>query len=163
MRTVAQQDSRPKDRDMMSRPAPELRFAFRIVAEVAPYLPVEKRDAELVEFIPITAGTVAGEVNGEIIPGGGDWCLSRADDAYQVEARYLFRTDRDEIVDVVNIGVLRHLDGQSGPSEQMAYFQSTPRFRTTSPRLQWLTRSVFVGRAFARAGDTTIDVYEVLA
>lgn len=142
---------------------PELRFAFRIIAEVAPYLPLQQRDRELLEFIPITGGKVTGDVTGEIIPGGGDWCLSRADDAYNVEARYLIRTDRDEIVDVVNVGVLRHLEGETGTSKQMGYFQSTPRFRTTSPRLQWLTRSVFVGRARANAGDTSIDVYEVLA
>jgi hypothetical protein len=142
---------------------PQLRFAFRITAKVGAYLPLQQRDGELLEFIPITGGPVTGELNGEIIPGGGDWCLTRADDAYQVEARYLIRTDQDEIVDVVNVGILRHLDGQSGTSKQMGYFQSTPRFRTTSPRLQWLTRSVFVGRAHANEADTTIDVFEVLA
>lgn len=142
---------------------PELRFAFRIVAEVGTHLPLQQRDGERLEFIPITGGPVTGDVTGEIVPGGGDWCLTRADDAYQVEARYLIRTDQGEIVDVVNVGVLRHLDGGTGTSKQMGYFQSTPRFRTTSPRLQWLTRSVFVGRASANEGNTTIDVFEVLA
>ncbi|WP_052056770.1 DUF3237 family protein [Rhodococcoides fascians] len=141
--------------------APELRFTFRIVADTGPYLPLEQRATELLEFIPITGGTVEGDVSGTIIPGGGDWCLTRADDAYQVEARYLIRTDQDDIVDVVNLGIVRHLPGESG--EEMGYFQSTPRFRTTSPRLQWLTRSVFVGRATSHATGTTIDVFEVLA
>ena len=141
--------------------APDLRFAFRIVAEVGEYLSLEQRDAELLQFIPILGGPVTGDLNGHIVPGGGDWCTTRADDAYQVEARYLIRTDEDEIVDVVNVGVLRHLPGESGGSRQMGYFQSTPRFRTTSPRLQWLTRSVFVGRARANATNTSIDVFEV--
>ncbi|MFF2486128.1 DUF3237 domain-containing protein [Microbacterium sp. NPDC058062] len=148
---------------MIHEEPPPLRFSFRIEAEVSDYLPIEKRDVELLEFIPITGGTVSGEVTGEIVSGGGDWCWNRADDAYQVEARYLIRTDRDEIIDVVNVGVLRHLEGDSGPSEQMGYFQTTPRFRTVSARLQWLTRSVFVGRARAETGKTTIDVFEVLA
>ncbi|MGB4778859.1 DUF3237 family protein [Microbacterium sp.] len=141
---------------------PQLRFAFRIVAEVGDYLPVQQRDAELLEFIPITGGPVTGDIAGAIIPGGGDWCLTRSDDAYQVEARYLIRTDQGEIVDVVNVGILRHLEGGTGPSSQMGYFQSTPRFRTTSPRLQWLTRSVFIGRAHVNTDNTTIDVFEVL-
>lgn len=148
----------------MSIPAPpELRFAFTISAEIGPSLPLQRRDDELLEFIPITGGSVRGDVNGTIIPGGGDWCLERSDEAFDVEARYLIRTDDDEIVDVVNVGVVRHLPGQSGAQAPMGYFQSTPRFRTTAPHLQWLTRSVFVGRAVAAENVTTVDVFEVLA
>lgn len=142
--------------------APELRFTFRIVADTGPYLPLEQRAAELLEFIPITGGTVEGDLTGTIIPGGGDWCLTRADEAFQVEARYLLRTDAGDIVDVVNIGVVRHLHGESGITRPMGYFQSTPRFRTTSPDLQWLTRSIFIGRAVSHEHDTTVDVFEVL-
>lgn len=146
----------------MEARAPELRFAFRIVAEVGTYLPVDDRSGELLEFIPITGGTVAGDVTGTIIPGGGDWCRTRADEGYAVEARYLLRTDAGHIVDVVNIGIVRHLDGASGADTPMGYFLTTPVFRTTAPELQWLTRSVFVGRAEAHDDDTTIDVFEVL-
>ncbi|MEV4686188.1 hypothetical protein [Microbacterium sp. LWH3-1.2] len=43
----------------MSTPeAPVLRFAFQVVAEVGAYLPLEHRDRELLEFVPITGGTV---------------------------------------------------------------------------------------------------------
>ncbi|MDQ0728827.1 DUF3237 family protein [Microbacterium sp. W4I20] len=141
--------------------APHLRFVFRIVAEVGSYLPLQKRDAELLEFIPIVGGTVDGEVSGTVVAGGGDWCVTRADDAYDVEARYLIRTDGDQIVDVVNVGVVRHLPGGTG--EAMGYFQSTPRFRTTAPDLQWLTRSVFVGRGVTNPDNATIDIFEVQA
>jgi hypothetical protein len=148
----------------MTRPvAPELRFAFTIVAEVGAYLPLEKRDAEVLEFIPITGGTVTGDIQGDILPGGGDWCLQRADEAFRVEARYLIRTHSGAIIDVENVGIVRHIAGGRGLSEPMGYFQSAPRFRTTAPELQWLTRSVFVGRAVANKHDTTVDVFEVLA
>ena len=43
----------------------------------------------------------------------------------------------------------------------MGYFVSTPVFRTTALRLQWLTRTVFVGRAVASGDTTRIDVYSV--
>lgn len=141
--------------------APALRFAFRIVAEVGSYLPLQRRDAELLEFIPITGGTVEGDIAGTVLPGGGDWCLTRVDEAYEVEARYIVRTADEQIIDVVNIGLVRHLAGESG--EAMGYFQSTPRFRTTAPDLQWLTRSVFIGRGTANANDATIDIFEVQA
>jgi len=146
---------------MTSEAPPELHHRFRIIAEVGGYLPLQQRDTELLEYIPITGGTVTGDLTGGILPGGADWCLSRADDAYDVEARYLFRTDHDEIVDVVNVGVLRHLPGAEGDSKDMGYFLTTPRFRTAAPRLLWLTRSVFVGRAVTTTAHTAIDVYEV--
>ncbi|MFS0734134.1 DUF3237 family protein [Microbacterium sp. 1P10UB] len=140
--------------------APLLRFSFRVVAYVAPGIPIERRGGDTLEFIPITGGPVSGEVEGEIIPGGGDWCVTRSDGAYEVEARYLIRTAAGDIIDVFNVGVVRPApaDVIDGPE----YFQSTPRFRTVAPDLQWLTRSVFVGRAHSHGDDTTVDIYEVL-
>ena len=144
--------------------APQLRFTFRITAlvpDVSNFIPIEERSGERLEFIPITGGDVTGEIAGHVVPGGGDWCLTRADDAYQVEARYLITTTDGDVIDVVNVGILRHLNA-SDSGDDMGYFLTTPRFRTTSPRLQWLTRSVFVGRARSIPGQTVIDVFEVL-
>ncbi len=134
---------------------------FTITALVDESLLLERRSTESLDYIPITGGPVRGAVEGEIIPGGGDWCLNRADDSYEVEARYLIRTHDDAVIDVVNVGVLRHLPGESGGSEDMGYFLTTPRFRTAAPQYQWLTRSVFVGRAATNPSATTIDVFEV--
>ncbi|MEP6842787.1 MAG: DUF3237 family protein [Pseudolysinimonas sp.] len=146
----------------MEPDAPQLRYAFRIIAKVGEYLPLEQRDREILEFIPIVGGSVSGDITGEVLNGGGDWCRTRADDAYDVEARYLMRTTSGAVIDVVNVGILRHLAGEPSESEQMGYFLTTPRFRTVAPELQWLTRSVFVGRATAGTDSTTIDVFEVL-
>lgn len=148
---------------MIAPAPPELRYAFSIIAEVGPHLSLEQRDSELLAFIPITGGSITGDVHGTVIPGGGDWCRTRADEAHQVEARYLIRTDTGDIIDVVNVGVVRHLPGASGMNRPMGYFQSTPRFRTSAPDLQWLTRSVFVGRAVSDENATSIDVFEVLS
>lgn len=139
-------------------PAPSLRPCFTVVARVDPAVALEKRGDDVLTFIPITGGPVSGEVDGEIVPGGGDWCLERADGSYDVEARYLIRTRDGDVVDVVNVGVVRPLAG-----DEEEYFLTTPRFRTVAPSLHWLTRSVFVGKARARAGDTTVDIFEVLS
>ncbi|MEX8059240.1 MULTISPECIES: DUF3237 domain-containing protein [unclassified Microbacterium] len=139
-------------------PAPSLRPCFTVVARVDPAIPLEKRGDDTLTFIPITGGPVSGDIEGEIVPGGGDWCLERADGSYDVEARYLIRTTSGDVIDVVNVGVVR-------PSEadEEEYFLTTPRFRTVAPSLHWLTRSMFVGKAYAHAGDTTIDIFEVLS
>jgi len=147
----------------IGRGRPALRYTFSIRAEVEPHVPITRRDAESLEFIPISGGPVSGEVTGRIVPGGGDWCLVRADGAYSVEARYGIRTDGGAYIDVVNVGVLRHLTGEAGGPQEMGYFLCTPTFRTTAPDLQWLTRSVFTGQARTEGTATSIDVYEVLA
>ena len=142
--------------------APNLRFSFSITAEVEPGIPLTQRDHERLEFIPITGGQVSGEISGDVVAGGGDWCLSRNDDAFNVEARYGIRTDKGAYIDVVNVGVLRHVDGEHGGPEAMRYFLTTPIFRTSDLDLLWLTRSVFVGQAQVQAHATVIDVYEVV-
>lgn len=139
-------------------PTPTLRFAFRITAFVAPGIPIERQGGDTLDFIPLTGGPVVGEVDGEVVAGGGDWCLHRADGSYDVEARYLIRTRAGETVDVVNVGVIPEpVDGV-----EPSHFVTTPRFRTVAPSLRWLTRSVFVGRSTATDEATTIDVYEVM-
>lgn len=142
--------------------APSLRFSFRIVARVDAGIPVERRGGDTLEFIPITGGPVSGEIDGDIVPGGGDWCLVRADGTFDVEARYLIRTTGGDVIDVLNVGVVRESTGRDDAHGADVYFLTTPRFRTVSPDLAWLTRSVFVGRAYAHEHDTTVDIYEVL-
>ena len=142
--------------------APSLRFSFRIVARVDAGIPVERRGGDTLEFIPITGGPVSGEIDGDIVPGGGDWCLVRADGTFDVEARYLIRTTGGDVIDVFNVGVVRESTGRDDAHSADVYFLTAPRFRTVSPDLAWLTRSVFVGRAYAHEHDTTIDIYEVL-
>lgn len=141
---------------------PGLRFSFRIVADVDHPIPLEKRDAEELVYLPIVGGTVEGDLVGEVLTGGADWARVRADETFALEARYLFRTSESEVVDVVNVGYLRHDEGRNGPMEEMTYFRCTPRFRTAAPRLQWLTRSVFVASARTFVTRSVIDVYEVL-
>lgn len=144
--------------------APALKFRFRIVAEVAPDIPLDTTSAGELLFIPITGGPVTGDLEGSVVGGGGDWCLHKSPGTYRVEARYGVRTTGGAYVDVVNTGILTRPDeGARTPGRPFEYFMTTPEFRTTDPDLAWLTRSVFVGRAFAAGGATTIDIFEVLA
>jgi len=136
-------------------PAPSLRHCFTVTALVDPGIPLEEQGQDVLEFIPITGGPVTGDVTGEIVPGGGDWCLVRADGTFAVEARYLIRTTDGDVIDVYNVGVVRESEGGE------VYFETTPRFRTVAPHLQWLTRSMFVGRARANEHDTTIEIFEI--
>lgn len=148
---------------LTGRHLPSLRLVFSIAAEVDEHLPLLGRDTEPLDFIPIVGGSVTGDVYGDVLPGGGDWCLNRSDECYEVDAHYAIRTHDGEHIDVRNTGVLRHQTGDTEGPTGMSYFMTTPTFRAAAPRLQWLTRSVFIGQARVRTGVTVIDVFEVLA
>ncbi|HZJ40596.1 MAG TPA: DUF3237 domain-containing protein [Demequina sp.] len=137
-----------------------LRFAFTILAEIAAERVLQKRDRGAVVFYPITGGRVEGEVAGTIVTGGGDWATARSDLRMNVEALYQFTTDSGALVDVFNVGVLRHTDPDA---EIIDYFVTSPVFQTADPGLQWLTRSTFVGNARSVDGDIVIDVFEVMS
>ncbi|EMY35798.1 hypothetical protein D477_002371 [Arthrobacter crystallopoietes BAB-32] len=140
-----------------------MKFRFSIVAEVAPSVSLDETAAGELGFIPITGGTVAGDLEGSVIGSGGDWCLIKSAGTYRVEARYGIRTTEGAYVDVVNTGILtRPGEGAHTPGRGGEYFMTTPVFRTTHPALAWLTHSVFVGHAVAGDGATSIDVFEVI-
>jgi len=81
--------------------APSLRFSFRIVARVDAGIPVERRGGDTLEFIPITGGPVSGEIDGDVVPGGGDWCLVRADGTFDVGRAYAH--EHDTTIDIYEV------------------------------------------------------------
>lgn len=145
-------------------PRPNLQFRFRIVAEVAPFETIDEAGSGELGFIPITGGTVTGDLAGTVVGSGGDWCLIKSPGTYRVEARYGIRTAAGAYIDVFNAGILtRPEEGAHTPGRPCEYFMTTPVFRTNDGSLAWLTQSVFVGHATAGDGATSIDIYEVLA
>jgi hypothetical protein len=120
-------------------------------------------------YVPLTGGTVVGpELNGEIVPGGVDWQIARADGALQISAHYVVRTPDGALVEVQSDG-LRH-----GPPEVMArlargeavdpgeyFFRTLMRF--TSGHADWLhlnkVMALAVGRREAR--HVILDVWRI--
>ncbi len=66
-------------------------------------------------YVPILSGTATGpELNGELLEGGVDWQVQRADGVTDISAHYVIRTPDGALVEVQSDG-LRH-----GPPEVMA-------------------------------------------
>src|SRR5690606_26900504 len=70
----------------------------------------------------------------------------------ELDTRYSLETDQGEIIYVQNFGirhappeVMRKLNAGESVDPSLVYFRTMPRFETSSPRLQWLVRSVFIG------------------
>lgn len=135
---------------------PELFFAFAIKAKVGPIqdLGITARGHRRV--IDILGGEVQGpRLEGEILPGGADWQIVRADGTIEVVARYTIKARSGALVYVQNEG-LRQTRGEQ------VYFRTTPRFETAEPALKWLETSIFLGKAYRAPDRVAIGFHEVL-
>lgn len=150
---------------------PQLRYVFEIRADVGPSEHIGNGDGDVLDFTPITGGTVDGpRLRGTIVPGGGDWAVLRGHAVYELDARYLIRAEDGALIDIVNRGYWRALSpeasarAQAGEEldESEAYFRTSPVFRTDCPAHRWLAETVFVGLARGEAGQVCIRFYEVL-
>jgi hypothetical protein len=120
-------------------------------------------------YVPLTGGTVVGpELNGEIVPGGVDWQIARADGALQISAHYVIRTPDGALVEVQSDG-LRH-----GPSEVMArlargeavdpadyFFRTLMRFTTGHPAWLHLNKVMALASGRREAQRVILDVWRI--
>ena len=118
----------------------------------------------------VTGGTFAGpEMNGKILPGGGDWLLLRSDGSLQLDVRVTLETDDGALIFMTYRG-FRH-----GPAEVMArlnkgedvdpseyYFRVAPFFETGAEKYDWLNRIVAVGTGHRLASGPVYEVYQIL-
>lgn len=123
-------------------------------------------------IIPITGGTVTGQVNGEVLPGGADFQLVVSETSADLDARYLLRLhDADWAgahVFVQNRALRR------GSAEDIAklvrgepvdpaaiYFRCAPTFEVSHPALEWMTQSLFVGTGARFPDRVDIRIFRV--
>lgn len=141
----------------MTERQPDLRYRFTIRAETAAPRVIGDSGSGALHFLEIVGGTVRGDLEGEILTGGGDWATVRPDGTVLLDARYQFRTTGGALVDVHNVGIA-HLT----PDFAVPYIASTPVFRTDHPALARLEQVVHVGPARNAAGVTEVDVFELV-
>ena len=120
-------------------------------------------------YVPLLGGSVEGpELNGEVVPGGIDWQIQRADGALQISAHYVIRTPDGALVEVQSDG-LRH-----GPPEVMArlargeavdpadyFFRTVMRFTTGHPAWLHLNKVMALARGRREAQRVILDVWRI--
>jgi hypothetical protein len=120
-------------------------------------------------FVPILGGSVAGpRLAGEVLPGGADWQVGRADGILELVARYAMRTPSGVEIAVTNRGLRR------APPEIMArlargepvdpalvYFRTVPSFEAPTGAYDWLNRSLFLASAARLPDKVRLSVFEV--
>ncbi len=150
--------------------APQLEFLMRIAAEVGELQTMGGGPLGERRVVAITGGTFEGPaLKGEIVPGGADWQIVRADGVLDIDARYALRTEAGALIRVVSQGY-RH-----GPPEVLAalargevvpasryFFRTVMRFETGDTDLLWLNRTIAVATAERRARQVLLEAWRLL-
>jgi hypothetical protein len=155
-------------------PNAALRPLLRIAADIGPMTPTGPTPAGELVLVPIQRGTFEGDdARGEVLSGGADWQDVRSDRALEISARYLLKSDRDELIEVRSNGVLaptpevraRQARGEQ-PSLNEYYWRTSLRFRSAAPRLaRWndlLAVAYLQLHVEGSALSVHLNVYEVL-
>ena len=149
-------------------PVPALEHAFDVDASLGPLEDHGRTRAGHRRVVPVAGGRVTGLLEAQIVPGGADWQLVRADGAVEIDTRYTARTAAGEYVHFRTSGVRSGppavlealLRGELADPSQY-YFRVTVYLETSAPRLAWLQESVFVASAAREADRVYYSAYRV--
>ncbi len=160
----------------MTMPAPALEHAYDLTVFVD--APIEAGQTFGLNsrgrrrIIPITGGTVSGQVNGAVLPGGADFQLVVSETSADLDARYLLRLDDTDWAGAHVFVQNRAL--RRGSAEDIAklvrgepvdpaaiYFRCAPTFEVSHPALAWMTDSLFIGTGARFPDRVEISVYRV--
>lgn len=152
-----------------SAPAPTLTYAFSVKVTLAPPVEVGTIDGGRRRFIAILGGEIYGpRLNGQVLPGGGDWQTILPGGLTTIEAHYFLQSEEGTVIEVTNPGVrtaspdvVEQLARGAVVDPALYYFRTTPVFGVEGEQLAWLRRSVFVGRGIRNPDNVVIDYYEV--
>lgn len=122
-------------------PEPTLEFAFEEIVKLGPVVVAGETPRGARQSIAITGGRFEGPgIKGEIMPGGWDWQLRRADGCTEVEADYFLKTDDGGVINVLNTGLIC-----PGPDGGPAVVRTHPVFEAPNGKYEWLNRTAFIG------------------
>ena len=124
-------------------------------------------------FFGAAGGSFEGpRLRGEVLAGGGDWTLFRANGAMALDVRLTLRTHDDALVLMTYGGrwiVPPNLRAEmSDPATRhqvdpaLYYFRTIPLFETGSKEYAWLNDIVCVGSGYLVEGGIAYKVSEVI-
>jgi hypothetical protein len=153
-------------------PAPALQHVMDLTVYVA--APIEAGNVVGLNsrgkrrIIPITGGTVTGKVTGKVLPGGADFQIVVSETTADLDARYMIELDNGEHIFVQNRALRRgsandiaKLVRGEHVSPDAIYFRCVPTFEVSSPALEWLTQSIFVGTGARFPDHVQISIFRL--
>jgi hypothetical protein len=151
---------------------PELRTELLFTATIAVDPQIELGPSALGErrLVPIISGSFSGpKMKGEILSGGIDWQLLRADKVAQIEAHYVLKTDDEVLIRVINRGfrygppeVMQRLAAGDTVDPSEYYFRAAPTFEAPTGRYDFLNRALFVSVGERYPDRVVLHFFEIL-
>ncbi|WP_053387768.1 DUF3237 domain-containing protein [Leucobacter japonicus] len=150
----------------MTLPIPSLEHVFDVEVELGALEDHGDTRAGHRRVIPILGGRITGAISADILPGGADWQLVRADGSIEIDGRYSARTDAGELLYLQANGVRSGepavlealLRGEPvDPSEY--YFRTVVTVETSAPRLAHLERALYLAVAERTANAVRYATY----
>jgi hypothetical protein len=152
----------------MSAPVPELEPAFDVVVHLGALEDHGMTRAGHRRVVPIVGGSVTGAFEAELLPGGADWQIVRADGSIEVDARYSARTASGALVLLHATGVrsgephvLAALMRGEAVDASRYYFRTVVRIETADGALAALQNTLFLAAAVREADRVTYTAYRV--
>jgi hypothetical protein len=115
-------------------------------------------------------GRIEGpRLNGELLPGGGDFLNIGTDLVGRADIRATIRTDDDALIYYTGLGVIkipadglqRLADGERIPFEE-SYVRIAPRWETSDERYAWLSETVAISHNELSQDHIDYRIYKVL-
>ena len=141
---------------------PELEHSFSITIQVdKPVIVSRSPQSGKRQLIPILSGTVRGELNGHVLPGGVDSQIVEPDGTCRLSARYALHVEEGTVY-IENNGIRRlpeeYIERLFGDDMR---FRTVPTFEVDAPALRWLTTSLFICSGGRTQDGVMLDFYRV--
>jgi hypothetical protein len=151
---------------------PELRSAllFTINIELLGAQDIGATPAGHRRIVQVKGGTFEGEeLRGTILPGGGDWIVTRPDGVMLLDVRLALQTDDKQLIYMTYRGmrhgpqwVMDRLNKGEKVDPSEYYFRTLPWFETASEKYEWLNRIVTVAIGRREPHGPVYDVFQIL-
>jgi Protein of unknown function (DUF3237) len=122
------------------------------------------------QIVYITGGIFEGpRIKGDVLPGGGDWFVRRADQMVEVDVRFVLCTDDNHLIYCRLRGInemtaevaIKAIRGESIDSSKY-YFRVTAVMETGSKKYDWANRIVAVGVGNLMPAGVQYKIYTVI-
>lgn len=107
-------------------------------------------------------------LQGELLPGGGDWVLLRQDGVAELDIRFTLRTDDEHLIYMhcsgifdVSPQVSQRIRAGDNVDPAEYYFRTSPRFETGSEKYSRLNRLIAVGIGRRTASGMVTDIFAI--
>ena len=154
----------------MDQVAPKFEFLMNLAVDVGEIVSMGSAPLGERRVVSILGGTFEGSgMRGEVLSGGADWQIVRADGVLDIDASYVLKEQGGGLVRVISQGY------RYGPPEVMAamargedldpssyFFRAILRFETGASYLASLNRTIAVATAERKARQVLLSAYTLL-